>query len=151
LGEYACAGNGYHLRQPDWETNMTRQSIAILGLVLVVGSFAAELDTQRSSAGGVTVAATPQNVAADAKTWHFKIVLDTHSQDLSDDLMKSVVLQDGTGKQQSPISWDGAVPGGHHREGVLRFKPVSPRPQSIELHIMRPGESAPRTFRWQLN
>ena len=130
---------------------MTRQSIAILGLVLVVGSFAAELDTQRSSAGGVTVAATPQNVAADAKTWHFKIVLDTHSQDLSDDLMKSVVLQDGTGKQQSPISWDGAVPGGHHREGVLRFKPVSPRPQSIELHIMRPGESAPRTFRWQLN
>ena len=37
-----------------------------------------------------------------------------------------------------------------HREGVLRFKPISPRPQSIELQITRAGEDAPRSFRWQL-
>lgn len=130
---------------------MKRLSIAILGLVLAVGSFAADLDARRSSAGGVTVTATPQNLAADSKTWDFKIVLDTHSQNLSDDLMKSVVLLDGTGKQHSPISWDGAVPGGHHREGTLRFKPVTPLPPAIELQIRRAGETAPRAFRWELN
>jgi hypothetical protein len=129
---------------------MKRLSIAILGLVLAVGSFAAELDTQRSNAAGVTVSATPQNLAAQAPTWDFKIVLDTHSQDLNDDLTKSAVLLDGTGAKYTPSTWDGAAPGGHHREGVLRFKPVSPRPQAIELLITRPGEPGPRSFRWQL-
>lgn len=111
---------------------------------------AAELTTQKSTDRGVTVAVTPHNLAADAKTWDFKIVLDTHSADLSDDLVKSALLLDGTGGKYAPINWDGAGPGGHHREGVLRFKPVSPLPQAIELLIARPGESAPRSFRWQL-
>jgi len=112
---------------------------------------AAELATQKSSGRGVTVDVTPQILSTGASTWDFKIVLDTHSQDLNDDLMKSVVLLDGTGGKYVPTGWDGAGPGGHHREGVLRFKPVSPRPQAIELSITRPGESAPRSFRWQLN
>jgi len=111
---------------------------------------AAELGTQKSSERGVTVAVTPQNVSADAKTWDFKIVLDTHSGDLSDDLVKSTVLLDGTGAQHAPVGWDGAAPGGHHREGVLRFKPVTPQPTVIELRITRPGEPSPRSFRWQL-
>jgi len=112
---------------------------------------AAELAAQKNSDRGVTVAVTPQNLAANAATWDFKIVLDTHSQDLSDDLTKSAVLLDGTGAKYTPTGWDGAAPGGHHREGVLRFKPVSPQPQAIELQIMRIGETKPRSFRWQLN
>jgi hypothetical protein len=48
------------------------------------------------------------------------------------------------------MAWDGAPPGGHHREGVLRFKPISPQPQAIELQFTRAGEGAPRSFRWQL-
>jgi len=110
----------------------------------------AELATQKSSERGVTVAATPQDLSSNAKTWDFKIVLDTHSGDLSDDLLKTAVLLDGTGTQHVPVAWDGAAPGGHHREGVLRFKAVSPQPQAIELRIARPGESGPRSFRWQL-
>jgi len=35
--------------------------------------------TQSSSARGVTVKVTPQNLASDAKTWDFAIVLDTGS------------------------------------------------------------------------
>jgi hypothetical protein len=119
--------------------------------VLALPVTAAELGTQQSSDRGVTVAVTPQNLSAGAKTWDFKIVLDTHSADLSDDLVKSVVLLDGTGGKHMPIAWDGAEPGGHHREGVLRFKLVSPRPKAIELQITRPGEAKPRSFRWQLN
>lgn len=110
---------------------------------------AAELATQKSTDRGVTVAVTPQDLSGNAKTWDFKIVLDTHSGDLSDDLLKIAVLLDGTGTRYAPVAWDGAAPGGHHREGVLRFKAVSPQPQAIELRIARPGEPGPRSFRWQ--
>jgi hypothetical protein len=98
----------------------------------------------------VTVEVTPQNLSAGAKSWDFKIVLDTHSADLSDDLVKTAVLLDGTGGKHAPVAWDGAAPGGHHREGVLRFKPLAPQPQAIELRISRPSEPTPRSFRWQL-
>ena len=131
----------------------TRLTIFISGILITLlggGVFAAELGVQRSSAGGVTVAITPQNLATSAKSWDFKVVLDTHSGDLNDDLVKSTSLLDGAGGKYSPIAWDGAPPGGHHREGVLRFKPVSPQQKSIELQITRPGEAAPRSFRWQL-
>ena len=108
------------------------------------------LPAQTSSARGVTTKVTPRNLASNAGSWEFAIVLDTHSQDLSDDLVKSSLLLDGAGGRHSPTAWDGAPPGGHHREGVLRFKPISPRPQSIDLQITRAGEDAPRSFRWQL-
>jgi len=111
---------------------------------------AAELGTQKSSEAGVTVAVTPQDLSSNTKTWDFRIVLDTHSGDLSDDLLKTVVLLDGTGTRHAPVAWEGAAPGGHHREGVLRFKPVTPQPAAIELRITRPGEPGSRSFNWQL-
>lgn len=123
----------------------------------VSGTFAAGtantavgLETQTSSVGGVSIKVTPKNMANDVKTWDFTIALDTHSRDLSDDLVKSSLLFDGAGGQHSPTAWDGFPPGGHHREGVLQFKPVSPVPAAIELQIKRSGETAPRSFRWQL-
>jgi hypothetical protein len=130
-----------------------KQRVMLVFLFAVSAAFpaaAAELSAQKSSERGVTVAVTPLNVSADAKTWDFKIVLDTHSQDLSDDLLKTAVLLDGTGTRHAPVAWEGAAPGGHHREGVLRFKPVTPQPAAIELRITRPGEPGPRSFRWQL-
>jgi len=111
---------------------------------------ASHLAPKTSSARSVTVKVTPQNVAGDAKLWSFTVVLDTHSAELNDDLVKSSLLIDSTGGRFTPVAWDGAPPGGHHREGVLRFKPVSPQPQSIELQITRAGEDSPRSFRWQL-
>lgn len=131
-------------------TRLTPMISGVLFAALAAGAFAAEFGAQRSSAGGVTITVTPQSLAADAKSWDFKVVLDTHSQDLGDDLVQSAVLLDGTGGRHIPSSWEGAGPGGHHREGVLRFNPGSPRSQAIELHIQRQGESAVRVFRWQL-
>jgi hypothetical protein len=123
---------------------------AIFAALLAMGAPGAELATQKNSVRGVTVAVTPSNLDAGAKSWDFKVVLDTHSGDLSDDLMKTAALVDAAGKRYAPVAWDGAGPGGHHREGVLRFKPISPRPASVELQITRAGETAPRSFRWQL-
>lgn len=132
-----------------------RYLISALAALLFVAAAAlpaaaAELTTQKSADRGVTVAVTPQNLSGTVANWDFKIVLDTHSADLSDDLMKTAVLVDGGGKRHTPAAWEGAGPGGHHREGVLRFKPIAPRPESVELQITRSGESAPRIFRWQL-
>ena len=123
----------------------------VLAAAAALPAAAAELGTQKNTDRGVTVEATPQNPAADGKSWNFKIVFDTHSQELSDDVLKSAILLDGTGGRYVPVAWEGAGPGGHHREGVLRFQPLSSSPKQIELQIRRPGESAPRSFRWQLN
>lgn len=118
--------------------------------LLAAGAFAAELADERSSAGGVTVVVTPQNLAAGAKSWDFKVVLDTHSGDLNDDLVKTATLLDDKGGRYVPVQWEGAGPGGHHREGTLKFNPVAPAPAAIELRIQRADEPAPRSFRWQL-
>jgi len=77
-------------------------------------------------------------------------VLDTHAGELNDDLVKTATLLDDKGGRYVPVQWEGAGPGGHHREGALKFKPVSPTPATIELQIKRAGEANPRTFRWQL-
>jgi len=100
--------------------------------------------------GGVTVKVTPKAIGPSDSRWEFSVVLDTHSADLSDDLVQSASLTTDDGRTFKPSSWTGAAPGGHHREGVLAFDAPAPRPASIELRIVRPGESAPRTFQWQL-
>lgn len=129
---------------------MVRQAFGFVLALLVAASAAAQLAPQKSSQGGVTVDVTPAELAAGAKVWSFKVVLDTHSQDLSDDLAKSAVLLDAQGREGKPIAWEGAAPGGHHREGVLKFAAFEPLPEAVELRIARPGEAAARTFRWQL-
>jgi hypothetical protein len=131
----------------------SRLSLFISGILvtlLAAGAFAAELSAQRSSAGGVTVVVTPQNLAASAKSWDFKVVLDTHSGELNDDLVKTATLSDDKGGKRVPTAWEGAGPGGHHREGLLKFNAISPRPGTVDLQIQRPGEPKPRSFRWQL-
>ena len=131
---------------------MKRITIAmalVAGLLAAAGAFA-QLETRTSASGGVTVKVTPKVRAADAPTWEFSVVLDTHSQNLSDDLAKTAALVEPGGARRSPVAWDGAAAGGHHREGVLRFQPIKPAPRVVELQIQRSGESAPRVFRWDL-
>ena len=113
------------------------------------GAFAATLAQQVSSEHGVTVRVTPRDLAPAAKAWDFDMVLETHSQDLTDDLKAEASLV-ADGAKQPPRAWQGPPPGGHHRTGVLSFAPVTPRPETIELRLLRPGESSPRSFRWTL-
>lgn len=105
--------------------------------------------TQTSTERGVTIKVTPKPIGAGKQRWEFSIVLDTHSAELSDDLLQSSTLATGDGRSFRPVSWTGAAPGGHHRAGVLVFEVSAPPPATLELRIVRAGESAPRTFRWQ--
>jgi hypothetical protein len=117
-------------------------------LIAPEGAGAAQsLPTLSAGGSGVTVKATPR--ALQSGSWEFDIVLDTHSQDLKDDLTKTASLVAG-GKAHTPAGWKGDPPGGHHRKGVLRFDGIEPGVKEIELRIARPGETKPRSFRWQL-
>ena len=101
--------------------------------------------TAKSSvAAGVTVSVTPGPFTA--SEWSFKVVLDTHTQNLDDDLRNTaVLLVDGV--ELHPALWS-APGGGHHREGVLTFSAPTQRPGIIELRIARPNEPQPRVFQW---
>jgi hypothetical protein len=128
-------------------SRIARFLLVTVFLGITTAASGAELTLQKSSVGGVTVSVAPYRAATG---WEFKVVLDTHSQDLSDDLLGTAMLVDSTGTTYKPVAWDGAGPGGHHREGVLRFPAVSPEARALELQITRPNEAKPRTFRWQL-
>jgi len=111
---------------------------------------AAELAQQSSQAGGVSISVKPTDVSPTAANWLFQVSMNTHTGDLGDDLSRTAVLVDPAGKQYPATAWQGDPAGGHHRNGVLQFKPLSPVPKALKLRIQRPGETAPRTFTWQL-
>jgi len=134
-----------------------RRTMALAGLLMGMSPWVAWAQTpfassaeRSSSERGVTVKVTAKSVGQPGIPWEFAVVLDAHSADLNDDLTQSATLTTEDGRTFKPTGWVGAPPGGHHREGVLVFEVQAPRPGVIELRIDRPGESAPRTFRWQL-
>lgn len=101
---------------------------------------------QSSSVAGVKITVEPKGFQRDA--WEFAVTLETHVQDLDDDLARSATLL-ADGRSYRPLVWVGSPPGGHHRKGVLRFAAVTPPPQAVELQIRRKGEPRPRSFRWR--
>lgn len=136
--------------QPRRATRFLRGLVFLAAATLAAGAAAADLGARSSNNGGVSVSVTPKVVSPTAAAWEFSVVLNTHTQDLSDDLVKNTVLIDAQGGRHSPTAWVGAPPGGHHRSGVLRFKGLGGQADAIELQIRRPNEAAPRSFRWKL-
>jgi len=111
---------------------------------------------QINSEGPVTVKVSPRDLSQSATSWDFEVLLDTHSQNLDQDLVRTSILIDDTDNRFKPTGWQ-AVPAGeveppqeHHRQGVLKFKPISPRPKSIELKILNIGDINERIFKWEL-
>lgn len=107
-----------------------------------------DLPTRTSTEAAITVKATPR--ALSGVSWEFELTFDTHSRSLNDDLEKTAALVTDGGISFSPVKWQGDPPGGHHRKGVLQFRPISPLPASIELRITREDEPQPRLFKWSL-
>ncbi|HXF44383.1 MAG TPA: hypothetical protein VNK70_02895 [Candidatus Paceibacterota bacterium] len=106
----------------------------------------AGLELQTSEEGAVTVTVKPVSLSADS--WNFEIVLDTHSEELTADLTKVAVLVDENGREYAPLGWEGSPPGGHHRKGILKFRPITPNPRVINLFIREIGGVEKREFLW---
>ncbi len=106
-------------------------------------------EPQTNSGGSVNVTVLPKNLS-DAGTWDFDVTFSTHSVELSEDVTQISALVGDDGREYAPISWDGDPPGGHHREGILKFEPIVPTPRSITLKIRKIDGVDERSFRWQM-
>ncbi len=130
---------------------MLKQLLIVFTLatgVIAIGNAAETgLAAQTSDKQGVKVTVSAKNLYKEAETWDFEVTLESHTQDLTIDMAKSSTLI-ADGKQYAPLGWVGAPPGGHHRKGLLRFKAITPQPQSVELQLHLTGEAAPRSFKW---
>lgn len=102
---------------------------------------------QSDDQGEVIVEATPIFLEP-GKEVRFKVVLDTHSVELSYDLLKAASLSDDRGNKLTPISWNGGS-GGHHLNGELVFPALSAKAKSAELVIVNIS-GFDRSFIWNL-
>jgi hypothetical protein len=117
-----------------------------VALIIALGAFAqttaaARLAAQVNREGPVQVQVTPRSLAAGAKVWEFDVAFNTHTTPVEGDPAQFYV--------HKALAWNGDPPGGHHRKGVLQFKPVAGATE-IELRINGVGGIATRSFRWQL-
>lgn len=108
------------------------------------------LEEKTSREGAVTVKVTPRSLAPGAQGWDFDVTLDTHTQPLTEDLVDATTLIDAAGNVHAPIGWEGDPPGGHHRQGLLRFRPPTGDQGVVELRMQGVGGIPVRVFRWQL-
>ena len=77
----------------------------------------------------------------------FQIAINTHSVELDFDLTEISTLYDDIGNTYKPSKWDGSAPGGHHRNGILKFSEINKNAKSIKLVI---NDGTEREFRWNL-
>lgn len=107
------------------------------------------LSTQVNDAAAVRVEVRPLTVGEDVASWDFTVALNTHSVALDDDLLQAAVLRCDREVEHRPIAWDGSPPGGHHRQGVLRFTPLDHESRYLELVIQGVAQVPERSFRWE--
>jgi hypothetical protein len=96
-------------------------------------------------AGAVTVKIRPRQLDDEAAT--FAVTFDTHSVGLDLDVAHHARLVVGLATW-TPATWTGDGPGGHHREGELRFSPDGPAEGTATLTI--DGLPKPVAVSWDL-
>lgn len=130
-----------------WPMRLILFAIAV-GVPLLAS--AQSLPVRENNEGQVMVSVTPQNLSTTADNWRFEVRFNTHVTPITQDLVEVASLGDGKGVGEKPTAWQGDPPGGHHRKGVLVFKPIEPMPTTITLHIREVGGIADRSFTWNL-
>ena len=106
------------------------------------------LNSQENEGGNVTVKVKPKVLKIGEKPV-FEIEFETHSVDLSFDVIQITSLVDDKGNRFES-SWNGSPPGGHHREGTLAFNTFLPKTEFVKLIIRDVSDIPERTFRWEL-
>lgn len=115
-------------------------AVAMIALTAITGSGvhtpgdgdATTLATRVSQAGEVEVRMTP--LALDATGARIRVSFDTHSGSLDLDPASAAQLRiDGAPAPSG--TWDGARPGGHHREGTLAFATPIRAGATVELRV----------------
>ncbi len=106
----------------------------------------ASTETKKNESGNVTVSVTPLTLQLGFPP-SFDIAFETHSVDLAFDVKQIATLTDETGTLYTP-HWDGSPPGGHHRNGTLRFTPDLSAPSTLMLTLKNIAGIPNRVFTW---
>ena len=128
-------------------TNAAGSSVPTARATSATASIA--LKPQTVEGGGITVVVTPLELKK-GEPVVFDIAMDTHSVDLAGDMLKIVVLRTDVGTEYAPSAWDGASPGGHHREGKIKFATLTGNPKSVTLVVRDLAGVPERKFKWDV-
>lgn len=121
--------------------------IIIVGVAITLEANAYERISNRENRVRVDVVPVQLEFGKSAK---FEIRMNTHSGDLSQDLVSVSTLKDDSGREYRPAEWLGSPPGGHHRTGVLEFPTLNENTKSVTLVIMGIANVPERIFKWNL-
>ena len=134
--------------------------VALLVVGVVVGLIVARRDSTstatsaKSGSGLVARSVTVRSItvkvrpaAIDETGARFVVSFDTHTRKLNLDVAANANLV-VDGKPWKVEAWKGDVPGGHHREGELRFVSGGPATGAAKLTIGGMGD--PVEFSWTL-
>lgn len=132
-----------------WAVGLVLLAIAVTA-PLIASAQTKSLPMRESDGGQVRASVTPQNLSKTVDAWRFEVRFNTHVTPITQDMMAVASLTGGKGASEQPTAWEGDPPGGHHRSGVLVFKPIDPMPTTITLHIREVGGIADRAFTWNL-
>lgn len=124
-------------------------SILIVLFLVNLAIDAAAYETKSNKQNRVRVDVRPVQLLP-GKPAKFEIRMNTHSGDLSQDLVAACTLKDNSGREYHPTSWDGSPPGGHHRSGVLEFSELGEGAESITLVIREVANVPERVFNWSI-
>ena len=120
-------------------------SIGIFTYVLTNIDLKVNLETLSKKVGDIEITAVPKLTNAG---YEFSITLNTHSTELTYDLVSASFLTNESGQMVKPSNWEGDEPGGHHRKGQLFF-PLFPRkPKVLNLTISGVGGESVN-FNWE--
>jgi len=106
--------------------------------------------TRQDRQGPVTVAVTLVPPLEAATPLKVRIALDTHSVGLDDIALESAVaLRSADETDVAPVAVEQAKGGGHHRQAVLIFPPISSA--SVRIMVKNVGGVSERVFVWDLS
>ena len=124
-------------------------SLIILLFLVALASDAYAYKTKSNKKNSIRVDVRPVQLLP-GKPIKFEIRMNTHSGDLSQDLIAVCSLKDSSGREYRPINWEGSPPGGHHRSGVLEFSELGEGAESITLVIREVANVPERVFNWSI-
>lgn len=121
--------------------------VVMIGISIALEATAYDRISNRENRVRVDVVPVQLGFGKSAK---FEIRMNTHSGDLSQDLVSVSTLKDDSGGEYRPVDWQGSPPGGHHRKGVLEFPALNGNTKSVTLVIRGVANVPERIFKWNL-
>lgn len=105
--------------------------------------------TRRDGQGAVTVVVTLAGLPQVGVPIRATVVLDTHTVALDDVVFeRAVALRTPGGAEVAPTRVEGVTGGGHHRQAVVVFPPVTEQ-GTVRMVVRNVGGIAERVFVWE--